>query len=93
MLRIIDDLNFQEACNGISCNDCPFYDADHWHCRLKEWMETQPEFEDKSRLIPIANITFDEDKLKKICDKAISDLIITCPNCGTEIKPRREVDT
>lgn len=91
MLRIVDDLNWQEACNGIDCKTCQFNVKGI--CKLSEWFSEQPKFEDKSRLIPIANITFDEDKMKEICEKAISDLIITCPNCGTEIKPRKEVDT
>ena len=97
MLRIVDDLNWQECCNGIMCGECQFYideklgekDA----CRIKEWLSKQPRFDDKERMIPVANITFDEEKLKELCDKAISDLIITCPNCGTEIKPKKEVDS
>ena len=88
MLRVVEDLNWHEVCDDISCDDCSFYDAENWHCRLQEWLKKQPRFEDKERLIPVAAITFDEDKLKEICDKAISDLIIKCPNCGKEIKPK-----
>lgn len=91
MLRIVDNLDYQECCNGIMCENCPFMEMEDdqtWDCKLHNWLKKQPRFEDKERLIPIANITFDEDKLKEICDKAISDLIIKCPNCGTEIKPK-----
>ncbi len=91
MLRIVDDLNWQECCNGIMCGKCQFNNG-KGGCRIDEWLSKQPRFEDKERLIPIANITFDEDKLKEICDKAISDLIITCPSCGKEIKPKKEVE-
>lgn len=92
MLRIVDDREYYEVCGRISCDDCKFYDADHWHCRLKEWLEKQPRFDDKERLIPIAKVTFDEGKLEEICNKAISDLVVKCPNCGTEIKPKKEGD-
>lgn len=93
MLYIVNDLNWTEMCEGIICKECPFNNPNKGTCRIDEWIKKQPRHEDKSRFIPVANIIFDEDKLKEICDKAISDLIITCPNCGTEIKPRKEVDT
>lgn len=93
MLRIVDDLNYQECCNGIMCENCPFVemhddDDEPWTCKLHNWLKKQTRFDDKERLIPIANITFDEDKMKEICEEAISKLVITCPNCGTEIKPK-----
>ena len=87
MLRIVDDLNYQECCNGIMCEDCPLNDKNDV-CRIRKWLKKQPRFEDKERLIPVAAITFDEDKLKEICEEAISNLVITCPNCGKEIKPK-----
>lgn len=93
MLYIVDNWSYHEVCGGIPCDDCKFYDADNWHCRLKEWIEKQPRFDDKERIIPVANIAFDEEKMKEICDKAISNFIVKCPNCGTEIKPKKEVDT
>lgn len=88
MLRIVDDLSWQEMCNGFLCKQCPFNDPARRGCRIEEWFKEHPRFKDKSRLIPIANITFDEDKLKEIVNNAISDLIIKCPNCGTEIEPK-----
>lgn len=91
MLYIVDNCSYHEVCAGIPCSDCKFYDADYWHCRLKEWIEKQPRFDDKERLIPIVKITFDEDKMKEMCNKALSDLTIICPNCGTEINPKTEV--
>lgn len=88
MLYVVNDLYWTEMCEGTTCRQCPFNDPNAWGCKIERWIKKQPKYEDKSRLIPIAIITFDEDKLKEICEKAISDLVIKCPNCGTEIEPK-----
>ena len=87
MLRIVDDLNWQECCNGIVCGKCQFNNG-KGGCRIDKWLRKQPRLDDKERLIPVTTITFDGEKLKELCDKAISMFSITCPNCGTEIKPK-----
>lgn len=92
MLYIVDDLNYQDVCTGIMCENCSLREMHYdgfWSCRIKDWIRKQPRFEDTERIIPIANITFDEDKMKEICEEAISRFTTKCPNCGTEIKPRQ----
>lgn len=61
--------------------------ADHGILIAQSIVKKMPTIEPKERFVPIANFTFDKDKLREFAEEVLMDSEVTgtCPKCGEEV--------
>ena len=87
MKYIIDHPSWQEACNGIACAFCTLKDRKNGECKIRNYIQNQPVYEERPYGEWITS-NYTDELTCPICREALKRNYFNnfCSNCGAKLR-------